>query len=137
MVGLVACAAGKDDPVAAAYPDWTGLTAKNRIIGRELCPSDLRHKVAIIVELEATGARILAKPELAFMAKVFARMMAVSAPDFKCKPSEAKKIVQELNKAKKKLAPMKESTTLAVQNGALIIDMKIDDLLPRLEAMAN
>lgn len=387
MVGLVACAAGKDDPVAAAYPDWTGLTAKNRIIGRELCPSDLRHKVAIIVELEATtnlqehlvlagklmeraafkaghtvswedfvlprdiislaivhnlrnheavlealtlpkgadqsksqvlslygnpalpaqcetglsvyegvgytgspetagkrpyvyvlgpagreilaegpinaattkavmesiakgkkeieawehpwrrylgnlpdekvspalvkalekgrtgklspllpvakallkgvaskdeavareaqiqydaicqarsdlvqrilleascphrasyditellkyfprekkrveviGARILAKPELAFMAKVFARVMAVSAPDFKCKPSEAKKIVQELNKAKKKLAPMKESTTLAVQNGALIIDMKIDDLLPRLEAMAN
>lgn len=87
--------------------------------------------------VEATAARILAKPEYAFMAKVFARMMEVSAPDFTCKPSEAKKIVQELNKMKKKLAPLKESTTLTIQNGALILDMKIDDLIPQIEAMAN
>ena len=40
------------EPVADGYPDWQGLTAKNYILGREVSPSDLRHKVTIVIEIE-------------------------------------------------------------------------------------
>lgn len=47
------CAAEeKVDPVAEGFPDWRGLTAKNHISGREICPSDLRHKVTVLIEIE-------------------------------------------------------------------------------------
>ena len=48
---LLAAPAAKVDPVAEGYPDWQGMSAKTFIMGRELCPSDLRHKVAIVVEI--------------------------------------------------------------------------------------
>lgn len=44
--------AGKGDPVADGYPDWQGVTAKNFILGREICPSDLRHKITVVVDIE-------------------------------------------------------------------------------------
>ena len=40
---LVAGPAEKVDPVAEGFPIWTGVTDKNYVQGRELCPSDLRH----------------------------------------------------------------------------------------------
>lgn len=49
---LLAAPAAKVDPVAEGYPDWQGMSAKTFIMGRELCPSDLRHKVAIVVEIQ-------------------------------------------------------------------------------------
>lgn len=49
---LAAGPAEKVDPVAEGYPTWTGVTAKNYVQGRELCPSDLRHKVTIVIEIE-------------------------------------------------------------------------------------
>ena len=49
---VLAGPAVKIDPVADAYPDWQGITAKGYISGREICPSDLRHKVTIVVEVE-------------------------------------------------------------------------------------
>ena len=49
---LLAGPAAKIDPVAEGYPDWQGLTAKNYIAGREIGPSDLRHKVTIVIEIE-------------------------------------------------------------------------------------
>ena len=49
---LLAGPAEKVDPVAEGYPTWTGVTAKNYVQGRELCPSDLRHKVTIVIEIE-------------------------------------------------------------------------------------
>ena len=41
------------DPVSEFYPDWRGITQAGFISGREICPSDLRHKVTIVVEVEA------------------------------------------------------------------------------------
>ena len=49
---LLAGPAEKVDPVAEGYPTWTGVTAKNYVQGRELCPSDLRHKGTIVIEIE-------------------------------------------------------------------------------------
>ena len=49
---LLAGPAAKVDPVAEGYPDWRGVSAKNHIIGREICPSDLRHKATVVVEVE-------------------------------------------------------------------------------------
>ena len=49
---LVAGPAEKVDPVAEGYPTWLGVTPKNHVHGRELCPSDLRHKVTIVIEIE-------------------------------------------------------------------------------------
>ena len=42
----------KIDPVAEGFPDWQGMSAKTFIMGREIGPSDLRHKVAVVVEIE-------------------------------------------------------------------------------------
>ena len=42
----------KVDPVAEGFPDWQGMSAKSFIMGREIGPSDLRHKVAVVVEIE-------------------------------------------------------------------------------------
>ena len=49
---LLAAPPEKVDPVAEGYPTWTGVTAKNYVQGRELCPSDLRHKVTIVIDLK-------------------------------------------------------------------------------------
>ena len=56
--------------------------------------------------------------------------MEWSSPDFTCKgASDAKKIVQELNKIKKTLEKLKESKNLIAQNGALMMDVKVDELI--------
>jgi len=38
--------------VAAGYPDWTNVDKKHRLFGRDLCPSDLRHKLTLVLEIE-------------------------------------------------------------------------------------
>ena len=49
---LLAGPAVKVDPVAEGYPDWQGMSEKSFITGRKICPSDLRHKVVAVVEIE-------------------------------------------------------------------------------------
>lgn len=49
---LLAGPAAKTDPVAEGYPDWQGISDKNYIMGRQVCPSDLRHKVTVVVDIE-------------------------------------------------------------------------------------
>ena len=51
-VALLAGPAAKTDPVAEGYPDWQGISEKNYIMGRQVCPSDLRHKVTVVVDIE-------------------------------------------------------------------------------------
>lgn len=51
-LGLLAGSAPKENLVAAGYPDWQGLSAKSYISGREICPSDLRHKATVVIEVE-------------------------------------------------------------------------------------
>ena len=49
---LAAPPAAKVDPVAEGYPDWQGISEKSFIMGRRITPSDLRHKVTIVLEIE-------------------------------------------------------------------------------------
>lgn len=49
---VLAGPAVKIDPVAEGFPDWQGMSAKSFIMGREIGPSDLRHKVTVVVEVE-------------------------------------------------------------------------------------
>ena len=51
-VALLAGPAAKTDPVAEGYPDWQGISDKSYIMGREICPSDLRHKVTVVVDIQ-------------------------------------------------------------------------------------
>ena len=46
-------AGAKPATVVEGYPDWQGAVDKNHISGRYLCPSDLRHKVTVIVDIDA------------------------------------------------------------------------------------
>jgi len=63
--------------------------------------------------------------------KMYAKIMEWSNPDFTCKNAgEAKKIVAELEKMKKTIAPIKEDAqNIQVQNGALILDGMLDELI--------
>lgn len=57
-IGAVLAAApkgGKSEPVCAAFPDWQGLSEKNKVWGRDLTPSDLRHKITVVIEFEKGG----------------------------------------------------------------------------------
>ena len=56
LAAVAVAAPGKSDPVAEGYPDWQGAIEKNYIAGRHISGSDLRHKVTVIVELDADKA---------------------------------------------------------------------------------
>ena len=49
---LLAAPAVKKDPVAEGFMDWNGLTQKNWLFGRQLTPSDLRHRVVVYVAID-------------------------------------------------------------------------------------
>lgn len=84
--------------------------------------------------VEAAAARIKANPDFEALAKMFSRVMDVSRPDFTCKnAAEAKKLVQELNKMKKAIAKLKEAKNITVQNGALLLEMKVDGLIAQFQ----
>ena len=42
--------------VAAGYPDWTGMSEKTHVYGRMLSPSDLRHKITVVIEIDPSDA---------------------------------------------------------------------------------
>ena len=80
--------------------------------------------------LERIYAKFKSIPELDTLSKMFCKMMVWEDPEFTCKNAgEAKKIVQELNKMKRSLGKMKESKVIQVQSGALLLDMKADELI--------
>lgn len=80
--------------------------------------------------LEAAVAKVKAMPDAEVLGKVFCRIMELDDPSFVCKSAaDAKKIVAELNKAKKAIGKLKESKNIRVQDGALTIDVKLDELI--------
>lgn len=80
--------------------------------------------------LEDAYSKLKANPEVEPMGKMFCKIVEWSNPDFICKNAgEAKQIVQKLNKMKKDLEKLKESKNITVQNGALLLDMKVDELI--------
>lgn len=79
--------------------------------------------------LEVAYSRIKSNPETEPLAKMFCKVMEWSKPEFSCKNStEAKKIVQELGKMKKALEKLKESKSVSIQNGAILLELKVDEL---------
>jgi hypothetical protein len=50
---LYAAPAAKIEKVAEGYPNWLGVVDANYLYGRNICSSDLRHKAAIIIFVEA------------------------------------------------------------------------------------
>ena len=82
-------------------------------------------------KLDDVMAKLKSVPDAEKLAKIFTKVMAWADPDFVCKnAAEAKKIVAELEKKiKPQLAKMKESKVIVVQNGALILDSQIDELI--------
>ena len=80
--------------------------------------------------LEIVYAKLKAVPEAEKLAKMFIKLKTWGEPDFTCKNAgEAKKIVAELNKMKKDLEKMKESKVIVIQNGALLMDVQVDELI--------
>ena len=84
--------------------------------------------------VEALLAWLSSNPDLMQVAKAYAKMMTWSAPDFTCKTSEAKKIVADLKKMKKAISAHKESKNMSVQNAALLVDAKVDELIDSFSA---
>ena len=82
-------------------------------------------------KLDEVLLKMKAVPDAEKLAKIFTKVMVWADPDFVCKnASEAKKIVAELEKkVKPQLAKMKESNVIVIQNGALIVDSQVDELI--------
>ena len=57
IVALAAAGGAAPLPVADGFPAWSGLGEKNYVYGRELSPSDLRHKVTVVFEIEPTDEK--------------------------------------------------------------------------------
>ena len=80
--------------------------------------------------VESAIEKLQACPENVSMGKMFCKFAEWTSPEFVCKnAAEAKKIVQELKKMQKSIAKLKESQIISVQNNALLLDMKIEELL--------
>ena len=80
--------------------------------------------------VEDAQAKVKSCPEFGFLSKMFCKIMEWSSSDFTYKSArDAKKIVQERNKMKKSLEKLKESKNLIAQNGALTLDLKVDELI--------
>lgn len=80
--------------------------------------------------LENIVASIKEKPGAEKLAQIYCKLMVWADPNFMCKNAgEVKKIVSELNKFKKDINKFKDSTVIVVQNGALLMDMQIDELI--------
>ena len=49
---VVAAPLAKVDPVADGFAVWRGVADKNYITGKRICPSDLRQRITVVVEVE-------------------------------------------------------------------------------------
>jgi hypothetical protein len=65
LAGTVLFAQAKRDPVADGYVDWLEVVDKNHLSGRLLCPSDLRNKFVMVVEVEGKDVAELRKQLIA------------------------------------------------------------------------
>jgi len=97
----------------------------------------LKYWPTVTKQLEGVAAKMKANPEVDMMGKIFMKLMTWGDPEFTCKPSEAKKIIVELNKMKKSLSSAKESKNITVQDGALLLDMRIDEMIPIMQSRAE
>jgi len=103
------------------------------------CPHVAAYKINQLIkywpktkkQMSAVSDKIKANSAAQPLIKMYAKIVQWSDPDFTCKNAgEAKKIVAELEKMKKAIAPIKEDAqNIQVQNGALILDGMLDELI--------
>lgn len=113
LMFLARCAAANSPHVAAYY------------IGRltKYWPSTKKQMSELAEKLKANAG---AQP----LIKIYAKIMEWSDPNFTCKNAgEAKKIVAELQKMKKQVLPLTNDSNITVQNGALMLDGMLDELI--------
>jgi len=85
-----------------------------------------RSKKSLSDVAEKIKANAAAQP----LVKMYPKLKTWADPEFTCKnDAEAKKIVAELQKMKKSLAPLKEDKNMTVQNGACSVDVIVDGLI--------
>lgn len=81
-------------------------------------------------KLDEVMQKIKLVPDAEKLAKMFSKAIVWADPNFVCKNAgEAKKIVAELKKMKPALTKMKESKIIEIQNGALLLDAQVDELM--------
>ena len=81
------------------------------------------------------ASKVKARKECAPLIPVYARIQQLRDPGFKCKnAAEAKKIVGELEKMKGVLEKPKASKDIQTQNGALLLETAIDELIATIPA---
>ena len=81
-------------------------------------------------KLDEVMQKIKLIPDAEKLAKMFSKAIVWADPNFVCKNAgEAKKIVAELKKMKPALTKMKESKIIEIQNGALLLDAQVDELM--------
>jgi len=97
----------------------------------------LKYWPTMTKKLEAVSARMKAIPDIDLLGRTFVKLMMWGDPAFTCKPSEAKKIVVELNKIKKSLSGPKESKNTVVQNGAALLDMRVDEVISLMQSRVD
>ena len=86
ILALAAAAGAAPLPVAEGFPAWSGLNEKNYLYGRELSPSDLRHKVTVVFEIAPTDEKsakeqLLAAADVAKLKEWFAGKGLSKEPD--------------------------------------------------------
>lgn len=86
----------------------------------------------------AKAQKVLAGKDVSALSAIYLKTSVWSDENYRCKNAgEAKKIVQELKKMRKNLTKPKESQNIVVQNNALLLDMKIEELIPMIESAAQ
>ncbi len=81
-------------------------------------------------KIDAQLQRIAQIPGAMPLCQAFAQVLEWANPNFMPKnASDAKAIVAKMNKMKKQLSVMKESKVMVVQNGALLLDTQLDQLI--------
>jgi len=76
------------------------------------------------------AAKVKANDGASALVKIYPKIVEWSDPAYVCKNAgEAKKNVAELNKMKKMIAPLKDDKNITVQNGALLLDNMLDELI--------
>ena len=102
------------------------------------CPHRAQYDLSKIMKMwpaekkkfDAVMAKVKQIPEANALTPLFMKMATWAEPNFVPKnEGEVKKIIAELNKIKKTLEKLKESKSLVVQNGALMMDAKCDELI--------
>lgn len=82
-------------------------------------------------QVELYAQKLKANVVMAPLVPIYADLRTWTKSDFTCRPADAKKIVQRLEKYRKELAALKESPKVEVQNGAIRLESMVDEAMAK------